>query len=323
MDPTLLLIATGAAAAIPAGLGLHHLFEGERLVGDILREHRLARVSLDELDAAWRRSARHAPVIVSLTTIPSRIGLIDLALKSLLDQSVPPERIVLQVPDWSAREGRGYEIPERIARLAAVEIRRGHDLGPATKAIPTLMAGPPDRAVLVVDDDRMQPRWFVERFDAASRRHPDAALTLGGWVVPGDLTDRPTSVLGNLTMRPPAPVRAHRLRRPRPVDVMLGVMGYLVRPRFFDLARLADLGRDPPAARLVDDVRTSALCRAPKLVIPAPGLGCLPKRGYGAFKRTALANLNRGDGDPETRNNTIAIRHFRDCWRVGGPAAAG
>jgi hypothetical protein len=305
--------------AVAVALALHHLFEGEWLLRDLWREARLRRVPLAVLDRRWAAAAR-SDVVVSLTTIPSRIRMIDLTLKGLLDQDRPPARIVLNLPHHSQREGCAYTVPPHLAALASVEIRRGEDLGPATKMIPTLQAAAPDQPVLVVDDDRLHPRWLVGHMEAAARRWPDCALTLAGWEVPDDLTDRPTTILSNLLMRPPAPVRAHRLRRPHAVDVMQGVMGYLVRPRFFDLDRLADFAPDPPAARLVDDVRSSALCRVPKLVIPAPSLGCLPKRDYARFKATALANLNRGDGRPETRNNTLALRHFRASWRCAQDA---
>lgn len=312
-----ILAVTGVTA-----LFLHHLFEGEALLSDMWREWRLGRTPLEALDRRWADTPARTDLVVTMTTIPSRIGMLDLVLKGLLDQDRLPARIILNIPEFSHREQIAYAVPPHLERLQALEIRRCEDLGPATKVIPTLVAQAPDQPVLVVDDDRLQPRWFVSRFEEAAARWPDKALTLAGWRVPDDLTDRPTTIFSNLFMRPPAPVRAHRLRSPFQVDVVLGVMGFLVRPRFFDLDRLMDFSADPDAARMVDDVRISALCKVEKQVIPAPSLGCLPKRNYARYKATALANLNRGDGSPETRNNTIAIRHFRDHWLNAGAGRA-
>ncbi|KMW56782.1 hypothetical protein AIOL_001738 [Candidatus Rhodobacter oscarellae] len=307
--------------ALLAGLAvwLHHLFEGEWLPHDLLREWHLSRRSLTELDAAWAAAPERSEIVITLTTTPSRIGLLKHTLRSLLDQSRPPARIVLNVPGFSLREQLPYQIPPELHALRALEIRRSEDLGPGTKLIPTLAAEAPDTPLLVLDDDRIYPKWLVACYEAMAARQPDYALTMGGWVVPADLTDRFTTIRSNLLMQPPAPIRAPRLKKPREVDVMLGVFSYLVRPRFFDLAEISAL-EGPEALRYVDDVRTSALCCAPKFVIPAPSLSFVPWSKRRAFQSTRLGLFNRGMGGG-TRHNTVAIQHYADRWRVGGPKA--
>lgn len=315
-----LLLLAALLAGLLLAFWLHHLFEGECLPLDLWREWRLSRISLAALDRHWQEAPDRARIVVSLTTIPSRFGSIDDTLKSLLAQTRKPARIVLNVPEFSRREQVPYVVPAHLLGLASLEIRRCEDFGPATKVIPALLAEAADQPVLVVDDDRIYPPAMVAWFEAAAARLPDSALALGGWIVPEDLTDRATTIMANLMMRPPVPIRAPRLSKPRPVDIMLGVMGYLVRPRFFSLEEMIDFSDGPAALRYVDDVRTSALCKADKLVIPASRLGFIPKRRWSFYKDTALANINRGAGGDESRHNTIAIRHFASRWRVGGPA---
>lgn len=82
-----------ATSAVGLWLWLHYLFEGEILLRDVLREWRLGRSPLSERDRIWQASQTKSDIVVSLTTIPSRIGVIDTTLKSLLDQSRPPKRI--------------------------------------------------------------------------------------------------------------------------------------------------------------------------------------------------------------------------------------
>lgn len=311
------ILATLLGAGLLA-LWLHHLFEGECLVLDRLRERRLARRDLAGLDAASMATAQ-SDIVISLTTTPSRIDLIEPTLKSLLDQSLAPAKIVLNVPEFSKREGVAYQLPVFLDGLERVQVRRCDDLGPATKVIPTLLDEPADTPVLVVDDDRIYPRWLVAHYARAARRFPDRALTLAGWVVPGDLTDRDTTIWTNLTMRPPVPIRAPRLRHPREIDVMLGVFSYLVRPRFFDLDTITDFSGAPKQVFFVDDVRTSALCKVGKWVIPAPSLSFIPRDVREALQKTRLGQINSGPGTPEDRHNTIGIRHYRAHWRVGGP----
>ena len=109
---------------------------------------------------------------------------------------------------------------------------------------------------------------------------------------------------------------------PRETDVLLGVFGYALRPRFFDLAVLADFSDIPRACFFADDVRTSALCKAPKMVVPTRGLSFIPRKDWGQLQDTALGHINAGDGSLENRSNTIAIRHYAERWRVGGPSLA-
>ncbi len=314
----------GVIAAIGVVLALaywvHFIFEGERYVRDVCREWKLSRRTLAQQDARWQL-AEKADVVVSLTTIPSRIEFVDTALKSLMDQARPPRKIVLNVPDFSLREDVAYEVPARLLKLTSVEVRRGRDWGPATKVIPTLLAAEADQLVVVVDDDRIYPHDFIQTFERRAEKTPDVALTMAGWIVPQDLIDRRTTIRSNFFKQPPAPLRGTRLRKPREIDVVLGVFGYAVRPRFYDLEALADFSDTPKFAFLTDDVRTSALCQVAKHSIPCRGLSCLPKADKQHFRTTALARLNKGDGRPEDRNNSKSIRYYAHLWRVGGPKA--
>lgn len=306
-------------AALWLALWLHHVFEGEWLPHDLMREWRLSRQNLKDLDAKWAQACDRSDITITLTTTPSRIALLEPTLKSLLDQTRPPERIVLNVPDHSTREHVAYTLPESLKSLQSLHIRRCDDLGPGTKLIPTLSAEDPDAPLLVLDDDRIYPGWLIARYETALTEMPDAALTMGGWVVPADLTDRFTTIRSSWFMISPAPIRAPRLKSRREIDVMLGVFSYLVRPRYFDIAEMENLSDGPPELRYVDDVRTSALCNAPKYVVPAPSLSFVPWRQRDKLQATRLGLMNRGEGGTGNRHNTIAIQHYASRWRVGGP----
>lgn len=314
------LLLLGFLSAGIAGIWLHHLFEGEWLPYDLHREWKLAHLGLAELDDCWAAACDRSDIVISLTTTPSRIDLIEHTLKSLLDQTRMPARIILNVPNFSIRENVAYVVPKTLTMLQSLEIRRCDDLGPATKLIPTLLSKAPEAPILVVDDDRIYPDWLVRHYEKAVAEYPDRVLTLSGWIAPADLTDAQTTIRSNLLMLPPAPIRGPRLRRPRPIDIVQGVMSYLVRPRFFDLAEMTDF-TGPPELRTVDDVRTSALCKAEKWVIPAPSLSFVPKRHAARLQANRLGLINRLPGENHNRNNTIALKHYSDRWKVGGPKA--
>ena len=305
------LLAVGAAAA---AIKIHDFFEGETLLRDLMDEAMLSRTSLAELDLAWSRNARRSEAIVSLTSIPSRLPLIERTLKSLLRQSLAPRRIVLNLPRFSKREGVAYVVPAFLEGIEAVSIRWCEDWGPATKLLPALMEEATDTPIIVVDDDRIYPANLVADLMAASVRDPHAAFCMSGWVVPGDLIDRPTNVWSNLRMLPPAPIRARRLSKPVEVDIVQGLSGYVVRPSFFDLAAITDYDHAPREAFFVDDVWISAHCKMPRFVIPARRANYQPKLHRSFYRYTSLGRINRGPGPDGQRSNSIVIRHFSQAW---------
>jgi hypothetical protein len=314
----LIALATGAI-----GVRTHDFLEGEDLLHDLLDEWRMRRMDLSELDARNLANPRRSDFVISLTTIPSRIGVMQLTIKGLLRQTVRPAEIRLHVPATSRREGIPYVVPAWLKGLKSVSVVECDDLGPATKLIPALGAHQPNQRILVVDDDRLYHSTLVEDLQAASDRHPEAAVGLSGWIAPHDLVDRPTSLRTNILQLPPAPIRTTRVRKPTAVDILQGFSAYVVRPRYFDLAAVTDYSQAPEAAFWVDDVWFGAHCRAPKLVVPTRRSNFQPRELRSFYSRTSLGLLNRGGGDLLRRNNTIMLRHFASNWTVGGPNGRG
>jgi hypothetical protein len=310
------ILVCGAGAVV--GVVLHDYLEGEALLRDLWDEAAIFRSELSTLDRQWAENPERSQAIVSLTTIPSRLAVIDETLKSLMRQTRAPKSIRLYVPEFSVREQSAYVVPERIRTLASVEIVTCRDWGPATKIIPAVQDCEAGQAIIVVDDDRIYPTTLIADLEDAGRRMPDHALALSGWVVPADLIDRPTTVLSNVLKRPPAPIKSTRISNFRPVDIFQGLSGYLVRPEFFDVDQLTDYTQAPKAAFFVDDVWISAHCRAPIVLVPTRRTNFQSKRRRWRYQRSSLGRINFGDGNPENRNNTIMIRHFADRWSVGG-----
>lgn len=310
------------AGAVGAAITIHDFIEAETLVHDLADEYRLNRRSLAELDAAWAANPNRSDAVISLTTIPSRLPLIGLTLKSLMRQRLAPARIVLNLPRFSRRENVAYVVPSFLEGLRSVEIRWCEDLGPATKLLPSLRGEAADTRIIVVDDDRVYPPNLVGDLAAASDAAPDTAFSMRGWVVPTDLTDRPTTLWRKLSTTPPTPVRARRISAPVQVDIVMGVSGYLVRPRFFDLAGVMDYEGAPREAFFVDDVWISAHLRVPRFVIPSRHVSYQPKYLKGIYDRTALSRINGGPGPDSLRNNTIVIRHFPQHWMMTSAGGA-
>jgi hypothetical protein len=272
----------------------------ERLPSTVARYARLHCSPLLSPRRAARPTRNVVPrLIVSLTTIPSRIHRIKPVLNSLIDQDYPADAIWLVLPRYSRREQVEYAIPEFLQSTRAITIVRCEtDWGPATKLIPALQREEqPDTLILAVDDDNIYPRDFVSTFLAWHRRHPDAALGYRGWPLPPSLDWNDTS-----------PLYATSLCSTRAVDVVTGTWGLLVQPRFFDQA-LTDYGNSPSEAFFVDDIWFNGhLARrgVPRIVIPAAN----PPWPSSSSWVNGLCFTENGDG----RKNNVVIRSFAKHW---------
>lgn len=118
------------------------------------------------------------PLVVSLTSYPKRYATLARTLRSLLDQNVRPDRLVL----WLTTADRAA-LPADVLALVehGLEIRECADLRSAKKLLPALAAFP-DATIVTTDDDvYYEPRW-LERLADAARAHPGAVIGYRGHV---------------------------------------------------------------------------------------------------------------------------------------------
>jgi hypothetical protein len=311
-----LVAARGGACRKDSGAGVSLSSE----LAELARVYR--RVALADLARLWTRRLRlnasrlltagtpragSPRVVVSLTTIPSRIVQIKAVLNSLIDQTVPAHKIVLALPDVSRREKREYTLPAFLSDSQAITVLRCVDWGPATKLIPMLLAEPaPDTLILAVDDDTIYPPDLIANLLAWHAQHPDATIGLRGWSLPDTLDWRATQT-----------VYGTQLDHPLRCDVLTGTWGFMVQPRFFD-EQLLDYAAYPHEAFFVDDVWFNghlARRHVPRLIVPCrrPPMSTRLTRTNGLFFR------NNRDG----HNNNVVIRAFADAWRVDAPHPPG
>lgn len=245
-------------------------------------------------------------VVISLTTMPSRIERIRPVLNSLLDQDRPADEVLLAVPSESLRERCPYRVPDFLRGNSAVTVLDcGRDWGPATKLIPAVLREQPDTLIIAVDDDNIYPRDMVSTFLRWHREYPDAALGYRGWELPPSLDWAAAPTL-----------YATSLPGCRRVDVVTGTWGILVQPRFFD-PQLTDYSDYPRDAFFVDDIWFNGhLARrdVPRIVIPAL-FPPLPTRSSWI---NGLCFVENADS---TRNNKV-IRAFEPHWMCRRAAAA-
>ena len=115
-----------------------------------------------------KKQDRPAP-IVSLTTIPSRLDKVHITLRSVLDQSLKPEKIILWIHDKDKSE-----IPEKVWRLAGplLEIRFTPHQSSHKKLLPTLELYP-DKVIVTCDDDLIYERKWLEKLYDTHLKYPE------------------------------------------------------------------------------------------------------------------------------------------------------
>jgi hypothetical protein len=135
---------------------------------------RRRRAALKLLDRFPRHPAapKHrlpAPLIVSLTSYPARYPTLHLTIKSLLDQTVRPDRIIL----WIAHSDAD-SLPGQVTALAGslLEIRFCEDIKSFKKIVPTLLEYP-QSFIAICDDDAYYPdSWLKRLIEAYDAAHP-------------------------------------------------------------------------------------------------------------------------------------------------------
>jgi glycosyltransferase involved in cell wall biosynthesis len=244
-------------------------------------------------------------IIVSLSTLADRIGNLEPTIRCLLEQTRPPDEIIVAVPDFSTRQQKAYVVPKYLSQLPKVRILRcGKDWGPATKFVPViqeeLAAGRGDTLILVVDDDRIYPRDALETYLYYNRKLPDGALCFRGAAIRRRAKKSALEIFVG-----------SRIRHPQPVAVMTGCASYLIQPRFFD-AQLWDYSAAPAAAFYMDDIWISGWLdrrQVPKYLVPASAM----MRSVAQQTRTMTLHDVPGG---RLQSNKEVIAFFRETWKV-------
>lgn len=204
-------------------------------------------------------------VVVSLSTIPSRVKTLNTVLESLLNQTYPIDLIYINLPHWSKRERCEYPLPEKVDPNR-IRILRCEDYGPITKLYPVLaQETDPETLIITVDDDCNYSSDRIETLVRWAKEFPDAAIggagiTVGRWHNYLGYV-RNTSVL-------------------TPVSILEGYSGCAYRRKFFQ-DDLIDYSDAPKEAFYHDDFWISgslALKGIPRLVHPSPSQGLVRGR---------------------------------------------
>lgn len=121
------------------------------------------------------------PIIISLTTIPSRLPKIHLVIERLLRQTVKPQRIILYLNEENGltRETLHLSIRKNLDKIIkrGVEIKWVPNLNCHTKYYFTLKENP-ESIIITVDDDGWYDLNLVAELVKSYEKHPNAVSSI-------------------------------------------------------------------------------------------------------------------------------------------------
>lgn len=141
----------------------------KEIIGSLYRSFILSRHSPEALCHPARKKA---PVVVSLTSIPSRLNILHLTIRSLLRQSTPPEKIAL----WLHHDLK-ESLPESLTQLCG-DIFEIHYVGLTCshrKLVHSIQRFP-DSVIVTCDDDQMYGFDWLEKLYASHLKSPNEII---------------------------------------------------------------------------------------------------------------------------------------------------
>ena len=128
------------------------------------------------------KSPRKMKITCTLTTFPDRIDTVQYTIKSLFDQTMKPDRIVLWLAD---SEFNNFKFPDSIIKLQerGLEIRYCENFFGHKRYYKMIDEQKNDELIVMFDDDIIFPRYLLERLYDKWLEFPDAVICDRGQVL--------------------------------------------------------------------------------------------------------------------------------------------
>jgi hypothetical protein len=241
-------------------------------------------------------------VVVTFTTIPERIANIDVMIKSILDQTVQPDKIYFCIPEISRRTQSAYVIPDWLNQIKLLEIIKApQDLGPITKLVPTWLKEKHEEntRIITVDDDYVYSRYLIESLILWSEKFPEAALGLRGVLVPSNCLPSDVMRGSKMLLRDLCTISSSNINALSRVEYFLGYTSVLFRSKFLN-ETILDYSHAPVVAFFEDDLWIGghlAKANIDRFIIPSLHKRLIPKPCKNTVNTPALSLEENESGE--------------------------
>lgn len=166
-------------------------------------------------------------IVISLTTIPSRIDKLYITLFSLLDQTRRVDEIILNIP-YKSRKNIDYVIPKWLDVLknksSWLVLNRCEDYGPITKVLPTIdLYRGKNVDMIVLDDDTIYNENIVRNYCYFKNMFKKKVAITG--------TGYRMFKKDNTEMKYDTSLEKYGIKQ---VDILMGYTGYIINSDYFE-----------------------------------------------------------------------------------------
>ncbi len=120
-------------------------------------------------------------LVVSLTTSPLRLTKIEGQIKNIMEQTILPDKIYLNVPHFFKRTGESYDtniLNNLKKKYPLLQINRCEDKGPVTKLYPVMdYETNDDTIIIIIDDDMWYENKLFEKLIVQFMQDPSTVLS--------------------------------------------------------------------------------------------------------------------------------------------------
>jgi len=138
------------------------------------------KISISSL--SLNKEPRDTKLTFTLTSFPDRIDTVQYTLRTLFDQSVKPDRVVL----WLAEEEfKGMEMPDSIKAFQEIglEVRFCENMFGHKRYYKLIEEQQENECIVMFDDDILFPKCLVERLYTTWKKFPDCVVCERGQVL--------------------------------------------------------------------------------------------------------------------------------------------
>lgn len=119
---------------------------------------------------------RDEELIVSLTSFPDRFDKLHLVIKSILRQTMKPDKVILYLDDTVSK--KRYDLPNSLEELKKYGVQiefRGVNMKPHKKYY-YAMSEHPSSTIITIDDDIIYPKDMISELYRVHKKFPDCVV---------------------------------------------------------------------------------------------------------------------------------------------------
>ena len=247
-------------------------------------------------------------IIVSLTTIPPRFKYLNVTINSILNQTIKPDKIIVNIP--KIYNNYSYNNLPEILNDTIIINTQTKDYGPATKILGLYNSElyqnmVDDDIIIIIDDDRIYNNKLIESMLNYHKININKVLTIAGW----DIEVISNNYIKTTNKKLP---RGIEFKSDGYVDILGGCCGFLITKKLCPFNHKEFFELNPKDDKYyVDDVLISGF-----LTLNNTDIYIIPNAIFGDEERSINDSINPLYDNTRTQKNITCIQYFKNKYNI-------